>query len=239
MLSSFSLLIFWRSLISLFSQGVLIQIMIIQPLSITNLYPLQDRNKWWILVWDASSKEDAEGGCLTHNTSEWEKIIVARVKKLSSWESRNNSFRNLIVYWDFIIRLFFYSENLWISKLELFIFIMFWRKKVVCNLLWLNLLFSALPSLRLLIKFTLLFFFIWKYLARFSNLVWTKNFFIAFFILSFLFFRLTLNFCKFLFILSIKTFMMKVALRMIFTYLMEVVHIKLNDKINTCLTKEE
>jgi hypothetical protein len=42
-----------------------------------------------------------------------------------------------------------------------------------------------------------------------------------------------------LFILSIKTFMMKVALRMIFTYLMEVVHIKLNDKINTCLTKEE
>lgn len=161
MLSSFSLLIFWRSLISLFSQGVLIQIMIIQPLSITNLYPLQDRNKWWILVWDASSKEDAEGGCLAHNTSEWEKIIVARIKKLSSWESRNNSFRNLIVYWDFIIRLFFYSENLWISKLELFIFIMFRRKKMVCNLLWLNLLFSAMSSLRLLIKFTLFFFFIW------------------------------------------------------------------------------
>lgn len=225
MLSSFSLLIFWRSLISLFSQGVLIQIMIIQPWSITNLYPIQDTNKWWILVWDASSEEDAEGGCLAHNTSKWEKVIVTWVKKLSSWESGNNSLRDLIVYWNFIIGLFFYSEYLWISKLKLFIFIMFWRKKVVCNLLWFNLLLSAVPSFRLFIYLTLFFFFIWWYLACFSNLVWTKDFFIAFLILSFLFFRLTLDFCKFWLILSIKTFMMKVALRMILTYLMEVVHI--------------
>lgn len=130
------------------------------PPSITNLYPLQDTNKWWILVWDASSKEDAEGWCLPHHSSKWEKIIVTWVEKLSSWESRNYSLRNLIVYWDLIIRLLLNPEYLRISNLELFIFIMFRRKKVIGDLLWFDLLLSTLSSLRLFIYLTLFFFFI-------------------------------------------------------------------------------
>lgn len=58
-------------------------------------------------------------------------------------------------------------------------------------------------------------------------------------IFSFLFFRLPMNICQFLLIAAVEAVMMEVAFSIIFTNLVKVVHVELNESKDTCLTKDE
>lgn len=60
-------------------------------------------------------------------------------------------------------------------------------------------------------------------------------------LIAFLFFlfRFALNLSQGVSIVSVKMFMMEVALLTVLTDFVEVVHVQLNQNINTCLTKDE
>lgn len=69
--------------------------------------------------------------------------------------------------------------------------------------------------------------------------VLTLHLLICFLILSLLLFWFSLDIHQILFIVAVKVLVMEVALRVVLAYFMEIVHVELNERVNTCLTKDE
>lgn len=67
----------------------------------------------------------------------------------------------------------------------------------------------------------------------------TLDLLVSLLILSLLLFWFSLDIYEILFIVAIKVLMMEVAFRVVLSYFMEIVHVELNEKVGTCLTKDE
>lgn len=182
------------------------------------------------------SKEEAKSWGLPHNCSKRKYIVITRIKQFSCSKSWNNPLRNLVIYRNFIVRLFINDK--WSSDTGiLFLWVELWRKEMVSIFLWWNF------GLGLAFYWVYIFFKVFMILhSGHFFIFWLMVFslrLIGIIIFSFLFLRLPLYLAQFLWIGPIEAFVMEEALTAIFSYFVKVVHVKLSQYYFTCLTKEE
>lgn len=128
---------------------------------------------------------------MCHYSSKRKQIIVTGIEEFSCGKSRNYSFWNLIINWEFIFWLFI--KRLPVRDIILSLLIMFWWKHMICVFLRLDFLLSLI-LLKYFERFLFFFNLIdWGYLLYFFIIMITHNLIVTFPTFSFLLLRFSLD----------------------------------------------